>query len=207
MKALFVLGSVVAAATASVAATTNAPSISKGAAGAVYAAATSATLYARDDTSSAIGTLMPGAAMRKGKAGTSGLERIKFQGWSPQGDAAILYEAVGLRVIVAQLSSSEKGAVTVTETKTDAYGSVWSHVVVHGWVKRDQVTADLSTVWAAARSLYVARCSTCHALHDPKEFSANQWPGVLGPMAQRAGLNQQEKLLITQYLQSHAEPQ
>lgn len=202
MKLLYALGVLVAAATTGAASADT--SISNNTQIIVYAAATSATLYAREDVSSSFGKLMPGAAMRKGRVGTSGLEQVTFDGWSPQGDMGILYEAPGQRVIVAKLNTSGRSIGSVAGTMTDAYGTVWTHVVVRGWVDRSQVTPDLSAIWAAAQSLYASRCSTCHALHNPEEFSADQWPGILTPMAQRAGLSKQEKQLITQYLQFHA---
>ena len=50
------------------------------------------------------------------------------------------------------------------------------------------------------RRLFIFRCSGCHTLPLPSAHSAAEWPGVIGEMAERAGLNAQQMSRITQYL-------
>jgi mono/diheme cytochrome c family protein len=50
------------------------------------------------------------------------------------------------------------------------------------------------------RKLYVARCSNCHNLHLPKEFSSEIWKKQLDLMQVRAGISDDEKKLILDYL-------
>jgi len=50
------------------------------------------------------------------------------------------------------------------------------------------------------RKIYVARCSNCHNLHLPKEFSSDVWKKQLDLMQVRAGISDDEKKLILDYL-------
>lgn len=48
-----------------------------------------------------------------------------------------------------------------------------------------------------ARSLYVERCSSCHGLYAPDEYSEARWPALMTTMARKAKLTaeQREELL------------
>jgi hypothetical protein len=50
------------------------------------------------------------------------------------------------------------------------------------------------------RSLYVARCGSCHSLYLPSSFDATGWQERLGLMAPRARLNDDERTLVYKYL-------
>ena len=62
------------------------------------------------------------------------------------------------------------------------------------------------------RSLYVARCGTCHALRDPASLSADAWPEQVHDMRIKgARMSDEEEQRITAYLmaissRSSAEP-
>jgi hypothetical protein len=50
------------------------------------------------------------------------------------------------------------------------------------------------------RELYVARCSGCHTLHEPRSYRAERWRDVVGVMAPRARLSPSESDLVLRYL-------
>jgi mono/diheme cytochrome c family protein len=52
------------------------------------------------------------------------------------------------------------------------------------------------------RKLYVARCSGCHNLHFPKEYTAEQWKSNLDEMQVKAKISDEQKQLILEYLTS-----
>jgi len=52
----------------------------------------------------------------------------------------------------------------------------------------------------AGRTLYAERCSSCHNLHFPQEFSADEWRVKVSAMQQRAKLTDDQKALIINYL-------
>ncbi len=50
------------------------------------------------------------------------------------------------------------------------------------------------------RSLYVHRCSGCHNLHLPNEYTAAEWKVNLDDMQHKAKINDDQKALILQFL-------
>ena len=52
------------------------------------------------------------------------------------------------------------------------------------------------------RALFLAKCNKCHDYPDPAKYSATQWPRILAEMGRRAGLSQEERDLVLQYVTS-----
>ena len=52
------------------------------------------------------------------------------------------------------------------------------------------------------RKLYISRCSSCHGLKDPDSLSPQDWPEMVGRMAENAKINPDQQRAITQYLVS-----
>ena len=50
------------------------------------------------------------------------------------------------------------------------------------------------------RTLYGARCSVCHAPHQPSEFPADRWPSLVEEMRERSKIDPAEQSLIERYL-------
>lgn len=57
---------------------------------------------------------------------------------------------------------------------------------------------------ALAKNLFETRCSKCHALPNPADYSAEKWPGIIDWMGPKAKLNPQEKSWILAYVLDHA---
>lgn len=53
-----------------------------------------------------------------------------------------------------------------------------------------------------ARKLYAIKCSSCHNLHLPREFTSAQWPGILDKMQPKAKITDEQKKLLLAYLTS-----
>ncbi|PWT93845.1 MAG: hypothetical protein C5B54_01245 [Acidobacteria bacterium] len=53
------------------------------------------------------------------------------------------------------------------------------------------------------RKLYVNYCSSCHNLHLPKEYNADQWKRNVDEMQEKAKITDDEKQLILQFLTYH----
>jgi len=54
------------------------------------------------------------------------------------------------------------------------------------------------------RDLYVNRCSSCHALIEPQRFGPEKWEEMVGEMAHRAKLRDEDKVKVLHYLVSFA---
>jgi mono/diheme cytochrome c family protein len=66
--------------------------------------------------------------------------------------------------------------------------------------KPDVADAKLQESLSAGRKIYVSRCSNCHNLHLPKEFTSEIWKKQVDLMQVRAGISDDEKNLILNYL-------
>lgn len=54
------------------------------------------------------------------------------------------------------------------------------------------------------RELYIAKCSGCHSLHLPQQFTASSWDTILASMKPRAKINEKESGLIRAYVNLYA---
>ncbi|TAM57539.1 hypothetical protein EPN52_12945 [bacterium] len=165
-------------------------------------------LYAAAQGSGGIGSLSPGTAVMPSGTPQAAHARseVVVEGWSIQGADAVLYSAVGRRIVLATLETAAPQETLIAEQRDD-YGTVWRHVRLVGWVDATHLVPDAASVWSSAQKLYAARCSACHALHAPAEFTANQWPGILRTMVRNAALDPEQTALVTRYLQEHARAQ
>lgn len=57
----------------------------------------------------------------------------------------------------------------------------------------------------AGRSVYLARCGTCHQHYSPSEFASAEWPKWVDDMRERAKLADAERARVLQYLVIMAE--
>ncbi|MFL5343565.1 MAG: hypothetical protein ACJ8AT_02170 [Hyalangium sp.] len=58
----------------------------------------------------------------------------------------------------------------------------------------------------AGRDRYVQRCSGCHNLVVPTAKQPQEWPRLVGKMAERAKLTPEDRLLIERYLVALSSP-
>jgi uncharacterized membrane protein len=49
-----------------------------------------------------------------------------------------------------------------------------------------------------SRALYITRCSSCHSLNDPRDYTESEWPDWMHKMARKAKINatQEHELLL-----------
>ncbi|MBI5240063.1 MAG: cytochrome c [Elusimicrobia bacterium] len=57
-----------------------------------------------------------------------------------------------------------------------------------------------STALARGRELYVAKCSSCHALYAPREYPPQRWPGLVADMSRPAKVTEEQARSILSYL-------
>lgn len=149
------------------------------------------------------GRIMPGTSVRVAGLAANGLQAFMLSAWSQQGDGTTLVASQGQRIVLAMLSD-DAGHLQTLATVKDDYGNTWNQVELSGFVQADGLTSNQESIWAQASALYIAGCSTCHALHTSTEFTANQWPRIIKAMTTRTALQPDQAELITQYLQTHS---
>lgn len=150
-----------------------------------------------------IGKIFPGTLVQV-LAKHDSLAKIQVDGWSVKGAPRTVFAAMGQRILVARLSAAGQSFRKVMNQVDDTYRTTWERVSITGEVNRSDLVADVASVWASANKIFSERCSACHSLHRPKEFTANQWPSMLGMMTYRAALTDDQAELVTRYLQAHA---
>ena len=175
----------------------------------MYTSAAATTLYGGPQGKLALGVLTPGTPLTLTAPMQEGASRVEvtLQGWSLQGGGSVVYAAMGKRITLLTLDTAGLSKRKITKQSTDSYGNVWREIQISGWVSAKPLTSDISTVWSTAEKTYETRCSACHALHAPNQFTANQWPSILKTMAKNAALNPDQIAFVTKYLQTHARGQ
>jgi len=161
-----------------------------------------APLSAKAAPATSLGSLMPGASVAVGSPGPPA--GITLTAWYAGTASGVLMTKPGERIVVARLTPAGVAAEVPGTTQTDAYGTTWHEVSIDGLVDPTQLAPDETTAFHDAAALYAARCSSCHALHQPSEYTANQWPAILSSMQRNAALSDEQAALILAYLQRHA---
>jgi len=181
--------------------------------GAAAAAEEGATMYTKgilvlQDAAGGnpIATVLPAAEVVV-RATSGDFVQVDVTGWSPQGGEKYLFKAAGIRISLAVMTDNGVGRRRVRGSKDDDWGSTWEEVTLTGWVPAAELGASLDDLWAIASDLYHSRCSRCHSLRRPEEFTANQWPSVLKIMTKRAGFTAVQAAQVTALLQNHAKDQ
>jgi mono/diheme cytochrome c family protein len=65
--------------------------------------------------------------------------------------------------------------------------------------KVSNVTPDA----AIGKTIFTNRCSKCHALPDPVQYSSQRWDGILSVMNLRARLNEEQVVHVTAYIKAN----
>ena len=65
---------------------------------------------------------------------------------------------------------------------------------------KEKATASLSP----GEKIFFQRCTVCHGPRDPAMFNETQWRGVTQSMFPRAGLNEDERKLVLDFLIANA---
>lgn len=66
------------------------------------------------------------------------------------------------------------------------------------------ITENLYADMGEGEKLFYERCTVCHGPREPSHFTQNQWKGITQSMYPRAGLDDDEATLVTEFLMEHA---
>ena len=96
--------------------------------------------------------------------------------------------------------------INIIEKVEDDYGDVWYKVSIRFEVTSSDLVQNVNGLHNEARILYEQSCSSCHHLHDTKEYTVSQWPSSFESMVGSGfvELDEEDKLLIIKYLQQNA---
>lgn len=161
-------------------------------------------LYLDGKSTKVVGKLLPTSKVTiLGKDG--GKLHVKLDGFMLDGLDRAMYYAVGKRILVSGMSGEAGFKFQKGKAFTDkATGKTWKEASFEAYVKEGDLVDSEKELFEKAKKMYEQTCSMCHSLHEPTEFTANQWPSTVKGMASRAGINTNDRYLITEYLQKHA---
>jgi trimethylamine-N-oxide reductase (cytochrome c) len=66
------------------------------------------------------------------------------------------------------------------------------------------LTERLMADMTPGEKMFYERCTVCHGPRDPAQYTRLQWKGITQSMFPRAGLEPDEKKLVTEFLQANA---
>lgn len=128
---------------------------------------------------------------------------LSIEGYAPAGENIALYFVPNKRILNAGFSKNS-GVKFEKIGSTNADGKAFDKLKVQVWSENTDLSDDVKPLFAQAKDLFDQNCSMCHGLHQPKEFSANQWPSMFKSMAGRTGIDKKDYQLVIQYLQKNA---
>lgn len=108
--------------------------------------------------------------------------------------------SVSLLILTGVVFGCAKKTVPTTTTETPV-AKVDTVVVV---TPSTEVTAPTAEMIAAGKSTYEASCKRCHGLHNPNEYTASRWIGIVSWMAPKVPLKDDEKKNVLAYVQANA---
>jgi cytochrome c2 len=109
--------------------------------------------------------------------------------------------SVILVVIILAACSSSKNNASTKNTKNS--GTKKTVVTINPELERAQAKVPGITMkdLSAGRSLFIERCSNCHALKNPSDYTPQQWEPILARMTMKAHIyDDAQKLLIRNYV-------
>ncbi|HEV7782459.1 MAG TPA: hypothetical protein VGO58_14390 [Chitinophagaceae bacterium] len=101
----------------------------------------------------------------------------------------IFYSIITLGILA--MACNKKVLPVITERKTDPPSPQKTIL---------NITPDL----ARGKMIFTNRCGRCHDLPKPEQYTSERWKGILSYMNPRAGLNEEQGVHITAYLQANA---
>jgi len=131
--------------------------------------------------------------------------RVRIQGRQFQSNDHTLYSADRMVALVHM----REGSLTASEDATldQVTGLHWRSGQIEGWLSREGLTNEISTLWNYGKAVYQNECVRCHVVFPPSDFWATQWKNNIHNMQRKTNLTSEETDILLKYLQHHAKPQ
>ena len=168
----------------------------------------SLSLYADEALSKPIGELEAGVPVKLVQT-TQNADQLELEMWrKTKGFGRIWYNQFAKHITDAVFDKTFTQNVAnfeVLENKEDPLtGLVWQKVRTKVWVKKSELSKNLTVFWANAESTFKTECSVCHKQRDPKMHNANEWVAVFNGMVGLTDMDKPQQKQVLRYLQLHA---
>ena len=168
----------------------------------------SLSLYADEALSNPIGELEAGVPVKLVQT-TQNADQLELEMWrKTKGFGRIWYNQFAKHITDAVFDKTftqNAANFEVLENKEDPLtGLVWQKVRTKVWVKKSELSKNLTVFWANAESTFKTECSVCHKQRDPKMHDANEWVAVFNGMVGFTDMDKPQQKQVLRYLQLHA---
>ena len=165
-------------------------------------------LYADEALSNPIGELEAGVPVKLVQT-TQNADQLELEMWrKTNGFGRIWYNQFAKHITDAVFDKTftqNAANFEVLENKEDPLtGLVWQKVKTKVWVKKSELSQNLTAFWANAESTFKTECSVCHKQRDPKMHDANEWVAVFNGMVGFTDMDKPQQKQVLRYLQLHA---
>ncbi|MDQ6572974.1 MAG: pentahemic C cytochrome [Haemophilus parahaemolyticus] len=165
-------------------------------------------MYADEALSKPIGELEAGVPVKLVQT-TQNADQLELEMWrKTKGFGRIWYNQFAKHITDAVFDKNftqNAANFEVLENKEDPLtGLVWQKVKTKVWVKKSELSQNLTAFWANAESTFKTECSVCHKQRDPKMHDANEWVAVFNGMVGFTDMDKQQQKQVLRYLQLHA---
>ena len=165
-------------------------------------------LYADEALSKHIGELEAGVPVKLVQT-TQNADQLELEMWrKTKGFGRIWYNQFAKHITDAVFDKTftqNAANFEVLENKEDPLtGLVWQKVKTKVWVKKSELSQNLTAFWANAESTFKTECSVCHKQRDPKMHDANEWVAVFNGMVGFTDMDKPQQKQVLRYLQLHA---
>lgn len=165
-------------------------------------------LYADEALSNPIGELEAGVPVKLVQT-TQNADQLELEMWrKTKGFGRIWYNQFAKHITDAVFDKTftqNAANFEVLENKEDPLtGLVWQKVKTKVWVKKSELSQNLTAFWANAESTFKTECSVCHKQRDPKMHDANEWGAVFNGMVGFTDMDKPQQKQVLRYLQLHA---
>ncbi|AQW86736.1 molybdopterin-containing oxidoreductase II, DMSO/TMAO/BSO reductase family, monoheme c-type cytochrome [Campylobacter pinnipediorum subsp. caledonicus] len=127
--------------------------------------------------------------------------KLEVQGYQNPDVKNVIYFNNSERIFTLALSKTAKIDIKVIE---EGKNGKWNLVKTEVFAKDGGFSSDLQPIFNKAKNIYENNCGTCHSLHKPTSYKANQWPSLLKSMLSRTAIDKKDEWLVIQYLQKNA---
>ncbi len=165
-------------------------------------------LYADEALSKHIGELEAGVPVKLVQT-TQNADQLELEMWrKTKGFGRIWYNQFAKHITDAVFDKTftqNAANFEVLENKEDPLtGLVWQKVKTKVWVKKSELSQNLTAFWANTESTFKTECSVCHKQRDPKMHDANEWVAVFNGMVGFTDMDKPQQKQVLRYLQLHA---
>nr|VFK54065.1 MAG: NapC/NirT cytochrome c family, N-terminal region [Candidatus Kentron sp. TUN]VFK56087.1 MAG: NapC/NirT cytochrome c family, N-terminal region [Candidatus Kentron sp. TUN] len=131
---------------------------------------------------------------------------IRIQGRQYQANKHTLY-SMGNQMLVLLRTHGIPLTISGDTIRDEATGLYWQYAEMEGWISREGLSSDITSLWDYGEAIYQNGCIRCHMVFSPSDFWATQWRDYVRNMRCKTNFSPEQVNILLKYLEYHAKPQ